>query len=67
MAGRGLFRRIQHGLVDEFHLFINPAAIGGGMSIFNNLSGKQALKLVKAIPFACGIVVLNYVLPEVPR
>lgn len=52
---------IQQGLVDEFHLFVNPAAIGNGMSIFKNLNGRQDLKLVKAIPFSCGIVVLNYV------
>lgn len=51
---------IQQGLVDEFHLFVNPAAIGNGMSIFKNLNGRQDLKLVKAIPFPCGIVVLNY-------
>jgi dihydrofolate reductase len=51
---------IQHGLVDEFHLFVNPAAIGRGMSIFKDLNGKQNLKLVRAIPFECGIVVLNY-------
>jgi dihydrofolate reductase len=48
---------IEDGLVDELHLFINPAAIGNGMSIFNN---KKNFKLVKATPFECGIVVLNY-------
>ena len=42
---------IKEGLIDEFHLFINPAAIGDGMSIFN---------LVKSIVFDCGIVLLNY-------
>ena len=34
---------IEHGLIDELHLFINPAAIGSGLSIFN---GRQNLKLV---------------------
>ena len=51
---------IKHGLIDEFHLFINPAAIGSGMSIFNGLERKQDLVLVKSIAFDCGIVVLNY-------
>lgn len=51
---------IQHGLIDEFHLFINPAAIGNGMTIFKELDHKQDLTLVKSIPFDCGIVVLNY-------
>ena len=51
---------IKHGLIDEFYLFINPAAIGKGMSIFKELDGKQNLKLVKSTSFDCGIVVLKY-------
>jgi dihydrofolate reductase len=51
---------IKHGLIDEFHLFINPTAIGKGMSIFKELDGKQNLVLVKSTSFNCGIVVLNY-------
>jgi dihydrofolate reductase len=51
---------IKHGLVDEFHLFINPTAIGNGMSIFKELDGNQNLTLVKSTSFDCGIVVLNY-------
>jgi dihydrofolate reductase len=51
---------IKHGLIDEFHLFINPAAIGNGMPIFQELDAKQNLILVKATPFACGIVVMHY-------
>ena len=51
---------IKHGLIDEFHLFINPTAIGSGMTIFKELDGKQNLTLVKAASFDCGIVVLNY-------
>ncbi|PKO13409.1 MAG: deaminase [Chloroflexi bacterium HGW-Chloroflexi-10] len=51
---------IQHGLIDEFHLFVNPAAIGSGMSIFKGLESKQNLTLKKSIPFTCGIVLLCY-------
>ena len=51
---------IKKGLVDEFHLFINPTSIGNGMSIFKELAGKQNLTLVKSISFDCGIIVLNY-------
>jgi dihydrofolate reductase len=51
---------IKHGLIDEFHLFINPTAIGNGMSIFKELDSKQNLVLVKSTSFDCGIVVLNY-------
>ncbi len=51
---------IKQGLVDEFHLFINPVVIGKGMTIFKKLDRKQNLKLVKSRSFDCGIVVLNY-------
>jgi dihydrofolate reductase len=48
---------IEHGLIDELHLFVNPAAIGSGLPIFK---GNQKLTLIKASPFDCGIVVLKY-------
>jgi dihydrofolate reductase len=51
---------IKQGLIDEFHLLINPTAIGKGMTIFKELDSKQELTLVKATSFDCGIVVLNY-------
>ncbi len=51
---------IKHGLIDEYHLFVNPAAIGNGMAIFQELDSKQNLTLIKSKAFDCGIVVLNY-------
>ena len=51
---------IKQGLIDEFHLFINPTAIGNGMTIFKELNSKQNLTLVKSTSFDCAIVVLNY-------
>lgn len=51
---------IEQGLIDEFHLFVNPTAIGSGMAIFKDLNHKQDLTLVNAKSFDCGIVVLNY-------
>ena len=47
-------------LIDEYHLFINPAAIGKGMTIFNTVDGNLNLKLVKSSAFDCGIVVNKY-------
>jgi len=55
---------IQHGLVDEFHLFINPAAIGKGLPIFAELNSKQPLALIKSTQFRCGIVVHHYELKQ---
>jgi dihydrofolate reductase len=52
---------IKSGLIDEFHLFVNPAAIGNGMTIFKDLNGMQKkFTLIKSITFDCGIVLLHY-------
>jgi dihydrofolate reductase len=51
---------IKENLIDEYHLFINPTAIGNGMAIFNKLNSNLNLTLVKAVAFDCGIAVLNY-------
>ena len=51
---------IKHGLIDEYHLSVNPTAIGTGMSIFSQLGQNLSLTLVNATPFACGEVVLQY-------
>lgn len=50
----------KHGLIDEFHLFINPTAIGSGLTVFKELESKQNMALVKSTSFECGIVVLHY-------
>ncbi|RYY39996.1 MAG: dihydrofolate reductase [Chitinophagaceae bacterium] len=44
-------------LIDEIHLFVNPTAIGEGLSIFRD---RCNFALIKATPFGCGIVVLHY-------
>lgn len=51
---------IQAHLIDEFHLFVNPVAIGKGQSIFHLLDQHLPVKLVSATSFLCGIVVLFY-------
>ena len=51
---------IKEGLIDEFHLFINPAAIGKGMTIFKDLNEIQKFTLVKSVAFDCGILGLHY-------
>jgi dihydrofolate reductase len=42
---------IRAGLIDEFHLFINPVAIGKGMTIFIDLKEIQRFNLVKSVAF----------------
>ena len=51
---------IKHNLIDEYHLFVNPTAVGSGMPIFQELDSTKKLTLVNAIPFACGVVGLHY-------
>jgi dihydrofolate reductase len=51
---------IKEGLIDEYNLFVNPVALGKGMTIFNSLEEKMNLTLVKNKAFDCGIVLLCY-------
>lgn len=55
---------IKHRLIDEFHLFINPTAIGNGLAIFKEIDSIQHLILVQATSFDCGIVVIKYELKK---
>lgn len=51
---------IKEGLIDEFHLLVNPVAIGDGMTIFKGLADRKNFTLVKSRSFDCGIVLLHY-------
>jgi dihydrofolate reductase len=51
---------IEAGLIDEFHLFVNPVAIGSGMAIFKDLKETQKFTMIKSTPFDSGIVELNF-------
>ena len=46
--------------VGEFLLFINPVAIGNGMTIFKDLNEIQKYTLIESKAFECGIVLLRY-------
>ena len=49
---------IKENLVDEYHLYINPVAIGKGKTLFGD--ERKDLKLINTIASATGIVVLHY-------
>ena len=51
---------IRRHLVDEFHLFVNPIALGRGRSIFGDLESLLRLQLKKSIGFKSGRVLLHY-------
>jgi dihydrofolate reductase len=47
-------------LIDEFHLFVNPVAIGSGGAIFDGLKQYKPLELKNSIVYNSGIVLLHY-------
>ena len=51
---------IKAGLIDEYHLFINPTALGEGLTIFQGLENPRELLLTSSTPYKCGIVVQRY-------
>ncbi|RYD57454.1 MAG: dihydrofolate reductase [Sphingobacteriales bacterium] len=51
---------IKHNLIDEYHLLINPNALGKGMAIFSELNNQLNLVPKDAHDYPCGIVVLCY-------
>ena len=51
---------IKEGLIDEFHLFVNPVALGSGDGIFGGLEKYKNLELKKSIVYNSGIVLLHY-------
>jgi dihydrofolate reductase len=51
---------IKEGLIDEFHLLVNPVAIGSGLPIFNSLINPQNMTLINARSFEDGMLLLHY-------
>jgi dihydrofolate reductase len=51
---------IKQGLIDEFHFFVNPVALGKGIRIFDKLDNFLQLKLKRSKTYNCGINLLTY-------
>ncbi len=51
---------IDHGLIDEFRVMVNPLILGNGKSLFKGIQGKLDLKLIKTRVFKNGNVLLYY-------
>jgi dihydrofolate reductase len=52
---------IQHGLVDEFRLVIDPLLVGGGKRIFPDDGGLRPLRLVDHVVTSTGAMIATYV------
>jgi dihydrofolate reductase len=51
---------IKEGLIDEYHLVVNPTAISSGMTIFNSLDRIQKFSPIQATLYSGGKIVLSY-------
>ena len=51
---------IKEGLIDEYHLIVNPTAIGDGMKIFNSLDSVRKFTPIQAKLYSGGKTVLSY-------
>ncbi|MEK7725220.1 MAG: dihydrofolate reductase family protein [Acidobacteriota bacterium] len=51
---------IKEGLIDEYHLIINPTAIGDGMTIFNELDQIRKFTPISAKLYSGGKTILSY-------
>ena len=51
---------MEHNLIDEFWLFINPVMLGKGIPMFAGNFGKTGLKLLGTEKFKCGVVGLHH-------
>jgi dihydrofolate reductase len=51
---------IKEGLIDEYHLIVNPTAMGNGMTIFNSLDGIRKFEPISAKLYSGGKIVLSY-------
>lgn len=61
VGGAGLVSSlIKEGLIDEYHLIINPTAVSNGMTIFNSLNGIRKFEPIQAKLYSGGKIVLSY-------
>ncbi len=52
--------QIKEGLIDEYHLIVNPTAIGNGMTIFKSLDRTQKFSAIESKLYSGGKSVLSY-------
>jgi dihydrofolate reductase len=55
---------MQHNLISDYWLFINPALLGEGIPLFADIKQRVNLKLVQTHQFSSGVVCLNYKVAE---
>jgi len=48
---------IEHELIDELNIFVNPVAIGRGIGIFKD---RKALRLIDSTAYPSGVVINTF-------
>jgi dihydrofolate reductase len=51
---------MQHGLIDEYRLGVNPIVLGGGTPLFKGSPDRLNLKLLESRILKSGLVILHY-------
>lgn len=51
---------MQHNLIDDYWLFVNPIILGEGMPMFKGIRHKINLNLVESHVFPSGVIALHY-------
>lgn len=55
---------MEHDLIDEYWLFVNPILLGEGIPMFSRIKRRINLELVNVVRFDCGVTGLNYRLKD---
>jgi dihydrofolate reductase len=51
---------MQHDLIDDYWLFVNPIVLGAGIPLFTNIAQRAPLTLLSSKTFPSGVVCLHY-------
>jgi len=55
---------MEHNLIDEYWLFVNPVLLGQGIPLFAGIKEKTDLKPLMTKVFHCGVTALHYTLDK---
>jgi dihydrofolate reductase len=59
-SARAAHSLMEHKLIDEYWLFVNPILLGKGIPVFSDIKEKVNLELIETISLKCGVIALHY-------